>query len=107
MGFRFALLLVVFTLWLLNQKRLLFRWIIFLNAILTFGLLLNVTVLRDVLLDITAQAIKTLLIGILLMVSTNILRYLTANKAGSLGPHTIWYALHLQKFFVAAYPAGK
>jgi hypothetical protein len=70
---RFALFLLLIVLWFLNKKRLFFKWIIVINGILTFGLLLNLTALGDVLLDISAQAIKTLLVEIVLMLITNIL----------------------------------
>jgi hypothetical protein len=78
---RFGLMLWILILWVLNKKRQLFKLIIFLNGILTLGLLLNLTVLGDVLLGISAQAIKTLLIGIVFMVITNILIF------------SIWYWL--------------
>jgi hypothetical protein len=70
---RLTLMLLVISLWILNKKRLLFRSIIYFNGILTIGLLMNLTILGDVLLGISAQAIKTLLVGIVFMLITNIL----------------------------------
>jgi hypothetical protein len=70
---RFTLMLLIYILWFMNNKRLLFRWIIYFNAILTIGLLMNLTALGDVLLGISAQAIRTLMFGIILMLITNIL----------------------------------
>jgi hypothetical protein len=70
---RFALILLLIILWTLKKKRLLFMWIIITNSILTLGLLMNMTALGDVLLGISAQVIKTLLVGVVFMIVTNIL----------------------------------
>ncbi len=70
---RFAVMLLILALWLLNKKQPLFRLIILFNGLLTLGLVMNLTVLGDVLLGISAEAIKTLLIGIVFMLITNIL----------------------------------
>ena len=70
---RFVLLLFILTLWFLNKKGLLFKSLIIFNGILTLGLIMNLTALGDVLLGISAQAIKTLLIGVVFMVIANIL----------------------------------
>ncbi len=70
---RFTLMLLIFILWFLNKKRPLFKLIIYFNGLLTIGLLMNLTALGDVLLGISAEAIKTLLVGIVFMLITNIL----------------------------------
>lgn len=70
---RFALILLLIVLWTLKKKRQLFMWIIITNSILTLGLLMNMTALGDVLLGISAQVIKTLLVGVVFMIVTNIL----------------------------------
>ncbi len=73
LALRFTLMLLIVILWFLNKKRPLFTLIIYFNGILTFGLIMNLTVLGDVLLGISAEAIKSLLVGIVFMVITNIL----------------------------------
>lgn len=73
LAFRVGMLLAIVILWALNRKRLLFKFIIIMNGILTFGLLTNLTTLGDVLSDISAQAIRDLLVDIVFMIITNIL----------------------------------
>lgn len=73
LGFRIGLFGAIIVLWSLNRKRLLFKTIIVMNGVLTFGLLTNLTTLGNVLSDISAQAIRTLLVGVVLMIITNIL----------------------------------
>ncbi len=73
LAFRIGLLLAIIALWIFNRRRLLFKTIIAMNGVLTFGLLTNLTTLGNVLSDISEQAIRTLLIGVVLMIITNIL----------------------------------
>lgn len=70
---RATIMSVVVLLWILNQKTALFRVIIAMNALLTFGLVVNLTALTDVLLGISAKAVDALLIDVLLMAVSNIL----------------------------------
>lgn len=73
LGLRVALLVCVVILWLLNRKEWLFRTIIFINGLFTLGLLMNLAALADVLLGVSSQEIKPLLIGVLFMAVSNIL----------------------------------
>jgi hypothetical protein len=70
---RVLLMALTIILWILNKKRLLFKTIIVFNSLLTIGLLVNLSALGDILLGISAEAISTLLVGVLFMVITNIL----------------------------------
>lgn len=70
---RAALMALVAILWLLDRKKPLFKAIVAMDALLTFGLFMNLTALTDVLFGISAKAISTLLVDVLLMAVTNIL----------------------------------
>jgi hypothetical protein len=70
---RVAAILVVIALWILNRKRDLFKAIIVVNAMLTFGLLLNMTTLIDVLFGLSPAAVRTLLLDVVLMAVSSIL----------------------------------
>ena len=73
LGLRVLLIATTLLLWLLTRKRHLFRAIIISNAFLTIGLLVNMTALLDALTRLSAQAAKSLLGDVVLMVVTNIL----------------------------------
>lgn len=60
-------------LWILNRKRALFRTIVVANTLFTFALLLDTYFLVGVLFSISAVAIDTLLIDVVLMAVANIL----------------------------------
>ena len=81
LGLRIALLTCVVVLWVMDRKRWLFRTIIFVNSIFTLGLILNLAALGDVLLGISTEAIKALLVGVVFMAISNILIF------------SIWYWL--------------
>lgn len=71
--FRLALVGLVIVLWLLNRKQPLFMAIIAANALLTVGLLMNLTALGDILLGVSATAVRALLVDVVLMAVSNIL----------------------------------
>ena len=73
LGLRVVLIATTLLLWLLTRKRHLFRAIIISNAFLTIGLLVNMSALLDALTRLSAQAAKSLLGDVVLMVVTNIL----------------------------------
>ena len=73
LGLRILLIVVAIVLWILNRKRQLFKAIIFINGVLTFGLIMNLMALGDVLFGISSQAIKALLADVLFMAVSNIL----------------------------------
>jgi len=73
LALRGVLLVATLLLWLLTRKRHLFRAIIITNAFLTIGLLGNLVSLLDTLTRLSAQAAKSLLGDVCLMVVTNIL----------------------------------
>jgi uncharacterized membrane protein len=73
--------MVTVVLWLFNRKREVFKAIIVTNGVLTVGLFVNMLALSDVLLRFSSQAVKTLLVDVLLMAVTNILIF------------SIWYWL--------------
>jgi hypothetical protein len=70
---RVAAILVIIALWILNRKRDLFKAIIVVNGMLTFGLLLNLTTLIDVLFGLSPAAVRTLLVDVVLMAVSDIL----------------------------------
>ncbi len=70
---RVAAMLVVVTLWILNRKRDLFKAIIVANVMLTLGLLINMMLLVDVLFGLSAQAVRPLLVDVVLMATTDVL----------------------------------
>lgn len=70
---RILIMVAILVLWLLNRKRDLFRAIILFNAVLTLGLIINMTILIIVLLGFSSQAVKSLLVDVFLMAVTNIL----------------------------------
>ncbi|MFN8469547.1 MAG: hypothetical protein U0X20_28590 [Caldilineaceae bacterium] len=70
---RGLLMAATVVLWLINRKRSLFRVIIITNGVLTMGLLVNMVALLAVLTGFSAQAIKTLLVDVVLMALTNVL----------------------------------
>jgi len=71
--FRGVVILVIIALWFLNRKKGLFKAIIFVNAMLTIGLMLNMLALSDILVGLTSQAAKVLLVEVFFMAVTNIL----------------------------------
>jgi hypothetical protein len=71
--FRGAMILVIIALWILNRKKQLFKAIILVNSLLTIGLVMNMTALSDVLIGLTSQAAKALLVEVFFMAMTNIL----------------------------------
>jgi hypothetical protein len=70
---RSLLLLTIIGMWILNRKRLLFKTIIFVNSLLTLGLLMNLTSLADVLRGITSHEVEILLTDVVLLATSNIL----------------------------------
>lgn len=73
LGLRFILILVTMALWFLNRKRALFRAIVITDAVLTFGLLVNMVALIAVLAGFSSNSVQSLLIDVFLMAMTNIL----------------------------------
>ncbi len=73
LGLRVVMIATVLLLWLLTRKRHLFRAIIITNGLLTFGLFINMSALLEELSRLSAQAVESLLVDVLLMVITNIL----------------------------------
>ena len=70
---RLLLLLATISLWLFNQKRRLFRLIILINGAFTFGLLVSMFGLVDVLFGVSSQAVETLIVDVVLLAAANIL----------------------------------
>jgi hypothetical protein len=70
---RVVTILVIAILWLLNRKSELFKAIIVVNSLLTFGLLFNMIALTLVLVGLSSQAAKVLLVDVFFMAITNIL----------------------------------
>jgi hypothetical protein len=70
---RGLVILVIIALWILNRKKVLFKAIILVNIMLTIGLLLNMFALSDILVGLTSQAARALLVEVLFMAITNIL----------------------------------
>ena len=70
---RAVLVVLIVTLWLLNRKRALFRTIIVVNGLLTFGLFMNLASLITVLFGLTPQVVRVLLLDVVLMAISNIL----------------------------------
>lgn len=70
---RALLAVVIVTLWLLNRKHALFRTIIVVNGLLTFGLFMNLAALITVLFGLTPQVVRVLLLDVVLMAVSNIL----------------------------------
>jgi len=70
---RVASLLAVIVLWILNRKGDLFKAIVVFNGMLTLGLLANMTALIDVLFGLSSQAVKSLLVDVVLMAVSDIL----------------------------------
>jgi hypothetical protein len=70
---RVVAILAVIALWVLNRKTDLFKAIIVVDGMLTFGLLLNMTILVDVLFGLSPAAVRTLLLDVVLMAVSSIL----------------------------------
>ena len=70
---RGVVILAIIALWILNRKKALFKAIILVNTLLTIGLLINMLALSDVLVGLTSQAARVLLVEVLFMAITNIL----------------------------------
>lgn len=70
---RAVLAVLIVALWLLNRKRALFRTIIVVNGLLTFGLFMNLAALITVLFGLTPQVVRVLLLDVVLMAASNIL----------------------------------
>ena len=70
---RTAMVIAVIALWLLDRKRALFRMIILLTGVYTFGLVLNMLALVDILFGFSSQAVDTLIVDVVLMAAANIL----------------------------------
>ena len=73
LALRLILIMVVLLLWLLTRKRHLFRAIIITNGLLTLGLFINMSALLDSLSRLSSQAVKSLIVDVVLMAVTNIL----------------------------------
>jgi hypothetical protein len=73
LAFRGILILTILGLWIANRKRPLFRAIIVVNGIFTFGLFVNMTALVAVLFGVSAQDVAALLVDVVLMAISNIL----------------------------------
>jgi uncharacterized membrane protein len=73
LALRAAVILAVIVLWLLNRKTALFKAIIAVDALMTFGLVMNLTALVDVLFGLAPAAVRTLLIDVVLMAISSIL----------------------------------
>jgi hypothetical protein len=72
LAIKLFLVLLTFTLWILNRKRDMFRLIIITNGVLTLGLLLSLWALTDVLSGVSSQSARTLLRDVALLAGSNI-----------------------------------
>ena len=72
---RSVLILTLLVLWVLNRQRALFKAIIIVNSILTFGLMMNLIALLDVLLHFSAKGVDSLLLDVVMMAVSNILLF--------------------------------
>ena len=70
---RLAAVLTLAVLWLLKRTTALFKGIVVVNSLLTFGLFLSLTALTDVLFRLTQRGVEAVLIDAVLMAITNIL----------------------------------
>jgi hypothetical protein len=70
---RGVMVLVIIIFWILNRKKALFKAIIFVNAMLTIGLLINMVALSDILVGLTSRVAEVLLVEVVFMAITNIL----------------------------------
>ena len=70
---RFGLVALMAVLWLLGRKRALFRLIISTNALFTFALIVHTSGLIAVLFGGASEAVKALLVDVVLMAASNIL----------------------------------
>jgi len=70
---RAGLVAAVVVLWLMNRRRRLFHLIVLLNSIYTFALIINMLTLVDILFGLSAQAVTTLIVDVVLMAGANIL----------------------------------
>ncbi len=70
---RFGLVALMAVLWLLGRKRALFRLIISTNALFTFALFVHTSGLIAVLFGGASEAVKALLVDVVLMAASNIL----------------------------------
>lgn len=70
---RGTLIITVLIYWLLNRKQQLFKLIMIVNALLTFGLFFNMFTLVDILRGVVNQEVKTLLGDVVLLAVSNIL----------------------------------
>lgn len=70
---RAVLILAIIVMWILNRKKALFKAIIITNMALTIGLMMNMLALSDILVGLTSEAAKVLLVEVVFMAVTNIL----------------------------------
>ena len=73
LALRGALIIACIAFWLLNHKHMLFRTIVLTNAVLTFGLLLNVVGLSATLMRFSARDVSVLLTDVVSMAVSNVL----------------------------------
>ena len=66
-------MLTVVALWIMNRQQALFKAIIVINGFLTLGLVMNLSLLTDVLFGISSQGVDALLIDVVLLAVSNIL----------------------------------
>src|SRR5262245_19611833 len=72
LAIKLFLIFLTFVLWILNRKRAMFRLIIITNSVLTFGLLVSLWALLDVLSGLSQQSADTLLRDVALLAGPNI-----------------------------------
>jgi hypothetical protein len=73
LSLRFFLLFAAILLWIIQRKKLLFKIIVIANSFLTFGLVLNVAALLDVLVGFKSGPINVLILGVIFLAASNVL----------------------------------
>jgi hypothetical protein len=73
LSLRVFLVFAAIILWIIKKKKLLFKIIIIATSFLTFGLVMNVAALLDVLTGFQSGHVKALIIGVILLAASNVL----------------------------------
>jgi uncharacterized membrane protein len=73
LALRAAAILVVVVLWILNRRTALFKAVVAVNGLFTFGLTMNLAALVDVLFGLRPAAVRILLVDVVLMAISSIL----------------------------------
>lgn len=73
LSLRFFLVVLAFFLWSIGRKKLLFKIIILTNAILTFGLIMNIGAILDILIGFQSGPIRSLVLAVIFLATSNVL----------------------------------